>query len=313
MSFGDRLAARSPPARARSCSGSIPTLPVCGPTRLARSRHPAPPRSSPRRPSRAHCAALIDAAARHASACKPQLACFERLGAPGWTALAATVDHARDAGLLVILDAKRGDIDVSAAAYAQGLLGSTPTPFGDVEGLRGDAVTVNPLLGRDSLAPFVDAARANDAGLFVLVRTSNPGAADVQDLPVGDATVHERLAAIVGGLGEPGASGIADVGAVAGATAPEHLARLRELMPAAPFLLPGIGAQGGRVSDLAAAFAPGRAGGLVSASRSIARAHEAVRTRDRPTRRARGRASAGRCMGAVVTPQPPSAGRMLRA
>jgi orotidine-5'-phosphate decarboxylase len=143
-----------------------------------------------------------------------------------------------------------------------------------VPGLGGDAATVNPLLGRDSLAPFIEAARARDAGLFVLVRTSNPGAADVQDLTTADGTVHERLAAIVGELGRPGASGIADVGAVTGATAPEHLGRLRALMPAAPFLLPGIGAQGGRVEDLDAAFAPGRAGGLVSASRSIARAHE---------------------------------------
>ncbi len=219
-------------------------------------------------------------------ATKPQLACFERLGAPGWAALQATVAHARERGLLVLLDGKRGDIDVSAAAYAQALLGVTPTPFGEVEGLRGDAATVNPLLGRDSLAPFVEAARAHDAGLFVLVRTSNPGAADVQDLPVGDGTVHERLAAMVGELGRPGASGIADVGAVAGATAPEHLARLRELMPAAPFLLPGIGAQGGRVEDLAPAFAPGRAGGLVSASRSIARAHEEHRGRPADAARA---------------------------
>jgi orotidine-5'-phosphate decarboxylase len=222
-----------------------------------------------------HCAALIDAAGPACVACKPQLACFERLGAPGWAALTATVEEAHRAGLLVLLDGKRGDIDVTAAAYAQALFGATPTPFGDVPGLGGDAATINPLLGRDSLAPLIDAARAHDAGVFVLVRTSNPGAADVQDLPTGDGTVHERLASIVGELGRPGASGIADVGAVTGATAPEHLRRLRELMPAAPFLLPGIGAQGGRVEDLAAAFEPGRAGGLVSASRSIARAHEA--------------------------------------
>ena len=214
----------------------------------------------------------------------------------------------------MILDAKRGDIDVSAAAYAQGLLGFTPTPFGDVDGLRGDAVTVNPLLGRDSLAPFVDAARANDAGLFVLVRTSNPGAADVQELPVGDATVHERLAAMVAELGEQGTTGIADVGAVAGATAPGHLARLRDLMPAAPFLLPGIGAQGGRVSDLAAAFAPGRAGGLISASRGLARAHETDPERSDPPRRRVRRPSDyallhGRCRDAPA----PSSRRMLRA
>jgi len=275
MSFGDRLAARVAERESQIVLGLDPD-----PARLwpeATRSVPASGTAAERAATavRMHCAALIDAAGPACVACKPQLACFERLGAPGWAALEATVEEARAAGLLVLLDGKRGDIDVTAAAYGQSLFGATPTPFGEVAGLRGDAATVNPLLGRDSLAPLIDAARAHDAGVFVLVRTSNPGAGDVQDLPTGDATVHERLASIVGELGRPGESGIADVGAVTGATAPEHLRRLRELMPAAPFLLPGIGAQGGRVEELAAAFAPGRAGGLVSASRSIARAHEA--------------------------------------
>jgi orotidine-5'-phosphate decarboxylase len=222
----------------------------------------------------AHCVALIDAAGPACVAVKPQLACFERLGADGWAALHATVAHARAAGLLVIADAKRGDIDVSAAVYAQALVGSTPTPFGEVDGLGADAFTANPLLGVDALEPFVRAARAARAGIFVLVRTSNPGAADVEDLELASGgTVWERLARIVDGLAGPG-DGLSDIGAVVGATRPEHVARMRELMPRAPFLLPGIGAQGGRVEDLAPAFAAGRAGGLVSASRSIARAHE---------------------------------------
>ena len=275
MSFGDRLAARVAERESQIVLGLDPD-----PIRLwPDAVHAAPAIGSAAERAaaavRVHCAALIDAAGPACVACKPQLACFERLGAPGWAALAATVQEARAAGMLVLLDGKRGDIDVTAAAYAQALFGATATPFGDVPGLGGDAATINPLLGRDSLAPLIEAARAHEAGVFVLVRTSNPGAADVQDLPVGDGTVHERLAALVGELGRPGASGLADVGAVTGATAPEHLSRLRELMPAAPFLLPGIGAQGGKVHDLAAAFAPGRAGGLVSASRSIARAHEA--------------------------------------
>jgi orotidine-5'-phosphate decarboxylase len=227
---------------------------------------------------RAHCAALVDAAGPACVAAKPQLACFERLGAAGWEALAATVEHAHEAGLLVLADAKRGDISVSAAAYAQALVGNTPTPFGAVPGLGADAFTANPLLGVDALAPLVDGARAAGAGIFVLVRTSNPGAADVEDLELADgAPVWERLARIVAALGEPtAASGLADVGAVVGATRSEHLARMRELMPHAPFLLPGIGAQGGRVEDLAPAWKAGRAGGLVSASRSIAQAHETV-------------------------------------
>jgi len=171
-----------------------------------------------------------------------------------------------------VADAKRGDIDVSAAAYAQALAGSTPTPFGPVGGLGVDAYTVSPYMGLDTLRSL----HAPGAGMFVLVRTSNPGAADVEDLLTeGGERVWERVARLVDGLGARGpVSGLNDVGAVVGATAPEHVGRLRELMPRTPFLLPGIGAQGGRVQDLAPAFAPGRAAGLVSASRSIVGAHE---------------------------------------
>ena len=196
------------------------------------------------------------------------------LGAPGREVLGAVAAHARAAGLLVIADGKRGDIDVTAEAYAASLLGGVETGYGHVEGLGADLVTVNPLMGRDAVIPFVRAARARGAGVLALVRTSNPGAADVQELELaGGGPVWERLAALVEDLGEVGSSGIADVGAVIGATSPGSLARARELMPRAPFLLPGIGAQGGRVEDLGAAFAPGPAGGLVSASRSIAGAH----------------------------------------
>ena len=224
----------------------------------------------------AHCAALIEAASPACVAAKPQVACFERLGAPGWVALAITCARAREAGLLVLADAKRGDIDVTAAAYAQAFFGHTPSPFGDIPGLGVDALTVNPYLGRDALEPFVAGAREASGGLFVLVRTSNAGARDVEDLPLADggAPVWERVAALVDALGD--GEELSDVGAVVGATAPEHLVRARELMPRAPFLLPGIGAQGGRVEGLAPAFAPGRAGGLVTASRSIANAHEAT-------------------------------------
>ena len=139
----------------------------------------------------AHCALAIEAVAEQCVAVKLQVACFERLGAPGWAALADVVERAHDAGLIVLADGKRGDIDVSAAAYAQALLGETPTHFGPVRGLGADAITVNPLLGTDALAPFVSTARAAGAGLFVLVRTSNPGAADVQDLELWP-TVPER-------------------------------------------------------------------------------------------------------------------------
>jgi orotidine-5'-phosphate decarboxylase len=225
-----------------------------------------------------HCLALIDATAQACVAVKLQLARFEVLGAAGWRVLAAVAEHARSAGLLVIADGKRGDIDVTARAYASALIGGIETPFGRVDGLGAELVTVNPLMGRDALEPFVSAARAAGGGVLVLVRTSNPGAADLEDLRLeGGGAVWERIAGIVDELGGPGlgAAGLSDVGAVVGATQPGHLARARELMPGAIFLLPGVGAQGGRVESLAAAFAPGRAGGLVTASRSIADAHRA--------------------------------------
>jgi orotidine-5'-phosphate decarboxylase len=237
----------------------------------------------------AHCRALIDAAGPACVAVKPQVATFERLGAPGWDALHEVAAHARDAGLLVIADAKRGDIDVTAAAYAHGLLGGLDTPFGHVDGLHADAVTVNPYMGADTLQPFIDAAAAIDAGLFVLVRTSNPGAADVEDRELaGGGVLWEHVATLVdaAGRGLDETAPLSAIGAVMGATHPEHLARARRLMPRAPFLLPGIGAQGGRVEDVAPAFAPGRAGGLVTASRSIARAHEAAGTAPAPAARA---------------------------
>ena len=225
----------------------------------------------------AHCRLAIDSAGRECVAVKFQVACFERLGAAGWGALSEAVGHARQAGLLVIADAKRGDVSVSAAAYAQAFLGVTLTTFGPVKGLGADALTVNPLLGGDSIEPLLDTARGVGAGLIVLVRTSNPGAVDVQEtvLETG-GTVSERLAELVNRWGASGVgdAGLSDVGAVVGATAPDRLARMRELMPHTVFLLPGVGAQGGRVEDLGPAFAPGRAGGLISASRSIVFAHE---------------------------------------
>jgi orotidine-5'-phosphate decarboxylase len=279
VGFGDLLAGRVAERSSQIVLGLDPDPARLWPRAVELSdRTSDPPAARAAFAVAAHCALAIEAVAEHCVAVKPQLACFERLGAPGWAALADVVERAHDAGLLVLADGKRGDIDVSAAAYAQALLGETPTHFGVVPGLGADALTVNPLLGADSLAPFVAVARATGAGLFVLVRTSNPGAADVQDRELADGagTVSDRLAELVEQLGADGVgpSGLSDIGAVVGATVPGRLQVLRELMPAAPFLLPGVGAQGGRVQELAPAFAPGRAGGLVSASRGIVRAHE---------------------------------------
>ena len=200
--------------------------------------------------------------------------------------MAATAARARDAGLLVIVDGKRGDVPVTAAAYAQAMVGETDTPFGPVGGLGADGFTANPFLGGDALEPMVQAARDAGAGVFVVVRTSNPGAADLQDLPTGTPTggaapLWERVAARVAELGS-------GVGAVVGATAPEHLGRMRALMPRTVFLLPGVGAQGGCVDDLGPAFTPGPAAALVPVSRSIAGAHE--RTGGDPAAAARAQA-----------------------
>jgi orotidine-5'-phosphate decarboxylase len=223
-----------------------------------------------------HCREVIDATAEACVAVKLQLARFELLGAAGWAALDDVAGHARLRGLMVIADGKRGDIDVSAQAYASALFNGRETPFGRLSGLGAEMATVNPLMGVDAITPFVATAREAGAGVLVLVRTSNPGAADIEDLEVaGGAAVWERVAEIVARLGEdaPGETGLGDVGAVVGATEPAHLTRARELMPRAVFLLPGVGAQGGRVEDLAPAFAPGRAAGLITASRSIVNAY----------------------------------------
>jgi orotidine-5'-phosphate decarboxylase len=288
VGFGERLAARVAERGSQIVLGIDPDPSALWPA-AAQLGHAmsddAPPAARAAAAVRAHCEALIDAAGPVCVAVKPQLARFELLGAPGREALGAVCAHAREAGLLVIADAKRGDIDVSAEAYAQALFAGRQTPFGAVEGLRVDMATINPLMGSDALAPFVVCARelgapeGHTAGVLVLVRTSNPGAADIEDLELADGVrVWERIAALVNTFGSEnvGESGLSDVGAVVGATVPEHMARARELMPSAVFLLPGVGAQGGRVEDLAPAFVPGRAGGLVSASRSIASAHLAA-------------------------------------
>jgi orotidine-5'-phosphate decarboxylase len=223
-----------------------------------------------------HCRSLIERAGPACVAVKPQLACFERLGAPGWAALAEVCEQARASGLLVIADGKRGDVPVTAAAYAQALVGETPTPWGAVPGLGADAFTANPLLGVDALEPLVEAAAAAGAGIFALVRTSNPGAADVQDLPTPEEPLHERLAALVDGLAPRlrGAGELTGMGAVVGATEPEHIGRLRSLMPRSIFLIPGVGAQGGKPELLGPAFSAGRSAALVAASRGIAAADD---------------------------------------
>ena len=203
------------------------------------------------------CRGIVDSVSAVAVAVKPQSAFFEALGPDGWAALAEVCEYARDAGLLVIADAKRGDVPSTARAYAAAF-----APLAD-------AVTVNPYLGHDSLEPFL----ARDGlGVFVLVKTSNPGSVDLQDLPLGDGRpLWQHVAGLVDGWGGGlvGSSGLSSVGAVVGATFPQEVGVARQLLPRSVLLLPGVGAQGARAEDLADAFSAGPASALVSASRSV--------------------------------------------
>ncbi len=272
MTFGDRVADQVRARESQLLLGLDPDPAELLPTAQAAARGDSAAERAAAAVS-AHCRALVDATASACAGVKLQLACFERLGWPGARALGEVAEHARAAGLLVVADGKRGDVPHTAAAYAQALLGETPTPWGAVAGLGADAVTANPLLGRDALEPLIGAARARGSGVFVLVRTSNPGAAEIQDAAAaGELPLRDRLADLVRELGAAGVgrAGLSDVGAVVAATQPGLLAALRDRMPAAVLLLPGVGAQGGRVEDLAPAFGGRPGAALVTVSRSIA-------------------------------------------
>ena len=213
------------------------------------------------------CRGLIDAASPYAVAVKPQSAFFEALGSEGVGAFEAVCAYARTAGLLVIADVKRGDIDSTARAYAATYL--EPRAGGRT---LADAVTVNPYLGRDSLEPFVAECRRHGGGIFCLVKTSNAGGADVQDLKLSDGSlVWHQVAKLVAELAEGvvGDCGLSSVGAVVGATFPRAVSEARKLLPQSILLLPGIGAQGARPTDVARAFTSGPASALVAVSRPI--------------------------------------------
>lgn len=210
---------------------------------------------------------VLDLVAAHAACVKPQIAFFEAHGLAGLRAYAAVLAEARRRGLPVIGDVKRGDIGSTASAYAAAHL----RPGGEFEA---DAITVNPYLGADALQPFVDAAVEAGKGIYVLVRTSNPGARDLQELHVREdgRLFFEATADLVASLGADSISadtGLSAVGAVVGATAPAAGAALRRRLPATPFLVPGYGAQGATARDVAATHRDDGSGAVVNASRSI--------------------------------------------
>ena len=216
------------------------------------------------------CRAVIDVVAPLVAAVKPQAAFFEQLGPAGMTVLAEVIHYAQEHGLLVIFDGKRNDIGSTATAYAQGLLGSGgQSPWG------ADALTVSPYLGDDSLQPFIDVAAQRGAGVFVLVKTSNPGGRMLQDLVADGRPLYRHVAQYVEqqAAQTAAAGGYGLVGAVVGATYPAQLAELRAAMPHTWFLVPGFGSQGGTAADVAAAFDAEGRGAIVNNSRGIIFAH----------------------------------------
>ena len=214
------------------------------------------------------CRGIIDAVAPHAAAVKPQLAFFEALGVEGIAALEELCGYSRAAGLHVILDGKRGDIGSTARAYAAAYL--EPREEGGVT--LGDALTVNPYLGPDSVEPYLAACRRHGTGIFCVVKTSNPGGADIQDLALSDGRpVWQHVARLVAEWGADlvGERGLSSVGAVIGATHPRAVGEARRLLPQSLLLLPGVGAQGASPADVARAFTSGPASALVNVSRSV--------------------------------------------
>jgi len=252
--FADRLLAACQTKNAPVCVGLDPVL----------EKLPANVKSdSPVNAIERFCMGVIDAVSDHVPAVKPQSACFERWGAEGVAVYHRVVKYAKDTGLIVVGDAKRGDIGTSSAHYAAALL----------KGEGGcDALTVNGYLGGDGLTPFQEVAQHEGRGLFVLVRTSNPGGDAIQSLKLDDGrTVCEAVGDVVADLGKgcQGESGYSNVGMVVGATKPEDAATLRERYPQQLFLVPGFGAQGGAAEDVRACFKPDGTGALITASRSV--------------------------------------------
>jgi orotidine-5'-phosphate decarboxylase len=266
--FADRLAAAVEHKRSQLVVGLDPRLDLL-PLELRGDAHVGRPGAA--EATARFCCGIIDAVAPYAVAVKPQLAFFEVLGADGLAAFERAVSYARAAGLLVIVDGKRADIGSTARAYADAYL----EPASGREAVA-DALTVNAYLGRDSLEPFLAACRRGGGGIFCLVKTSNAGSADVQDLALSDGRpLWHQVALLVRELGEElvGDCGLSSVGAIVGATYPRAVGEARKLLPQSILLLPGVGAQGATPADIARAFTSGPASALVSSSRSVMYAH----------------------------------------
>ena len=262
--FADRLSAAVRRTRSAVCVGLDPR-PAQLPAGMLSDDAARDPQQAAAACGR-FCREVVDAVADLVPIVKPQAAFFEQFGPAGMQELAAVVEHASRAGLLVIMDAKRNDIGSTAEAYADGYLGSAgQSPWG------ADALTISPYLGSDSLTPFVDVAASRGAGLFVLVKTSNPGGGQFQDLVADGKPLYEHVAEFVEQLAGQtcGSCGYGAVGAVVGATYPEQLASLRKLMPRTWLLVPGYGSQGAGAADVAGGFDEQGLGAVVNNSRAL--------------------------------------------
>ena len=214
---------------------------------------------------------LIDALGDVVPAVKPQAAYYERLGWRGLEVMERTIAYAKERGLFVIADIKRGDIGSTAQAYADGWLGVTKVGGEAFSPFDADCVTLNGYMGSDTVAPFVDTCKATDKCLFLLAKTSNPGSGELQNLTAGDRLVYQLLGDMAERLGQgtEGRYGYGVAGAVTGATWPQELKELRSRLPHTFFLVPGYGAQGGTAEDVQYAFDRDGHGAIVNASRSI--------------------------------------------
>jgi orotidine-5'-phosphate decarboxylase len=216
------------------------------------------------------CKEIIDVVKDSVPCVKPQAAFFEQLGPAGMVSLGEVIRYANESGLIVITDGKRNDIGSTATAYAQAYLGA-----GDLSPWGSDSLTVSPYLGQDSLEPFVEICDEREAGVFVLVKTSNPGGGLLQDRQTDGQSVYQRVAALLTELnqGRVGECGYGPMGAVVGATYPEQLVAMRAAMPQSWILIPGFGAQGGGADDVLGGFDAKGLGAVVNSSRHIIFAH----------------------------------------
>ncbi|MCL2397525.1 MAG: orotidine-5'-phosphate decarboxylase [Defluviitaleaceae bacterium] len=219
---------------------------------------------------------IIDAICDIVPAVKPQMAFYEQFGAEGVDAYIQTVAYAKEKGLVVIGDVKRSDIASTAEAYSDGHIGRVDVLGVEQSFYQTDFITVNPYLGSDSVEPFLKNCEKYNTGLFLLVKTSNKGSGDFQDLLVDGRHIYEIVGKRVAewGAGLVGKHGYSSIGAVVGATHPSVAAKLRKQLPNTFFLVPGYGAQGGSAADIAASFDKNGLGAIVNNSRGIIAAYK---------------------------------------